>query len=89
MEIGRPLATVDRVAHPENADLSRSNGPKRKRDIDTIPPPNWDSFEIKSYLSRNLEMGINLDSSMPTLTTRERLYQCTFVQAQICEQPAM
>jgi radical SAM superfamily enzyme YgiQ (UPF0313 family) len=56
----------------------------RRRDVDTIPLPDWDSFPIRDYVGRHQTNGINLGRSMPLLGTRGCPFQCTF-----CSNPAM
>jgi radical SAM superfamily enzyme YgiQ (UPF0313 family) len=56
----------------------------RRRDVDTIPLPDWDSFPIRDYVDRHQTNGINLGRSMPMLGTRGCPFQCTF-----CSNPGM
>jgi radical SAM superfamily enzyme YgiQ (UPF0313 family) len=56
----------------------------RKRDVDAIPLPDWDSFPIREYIDRHQINGANLGLSMPLLATWGCPYQCTF-----CSNPGM
>jgi anaerobic magnesium-protoporphyrin IX monomethyl ester cyclase len=56
----------------------------RKRDVDSIPTPDWDSFPLREYIDRHQVNGANIGRSMPILGTWGCPYQCTF-----CSNPAM
>lgn len=56
----------------------------RKKDVDAIPLPDWDSFPIEEYIVRHQINGINLGRSMPLLATWGCPFQCTF-----CSNPGM
>jgi len=55
----------------------------RKKDVDAIAPPDWDSFPIEEYIARHQINGANMGRSMPLLATRGCPFQCTF-----CSNPA-
>jgi len=57
---------------------------ERRKDVDAIPLPDWDSFPIEQYIVRHQTNGINLGRSMPILGTRGCPFQCTF-----CSNPGM
>jgi len=56
----------------------------RKRDVDSIKPPDWDSVPIEEYIARHQINGANMGRSMPLLATRGCPFQCTF-----CSSPGM
>ncbi len=56
----------------------------RKRDVDSIPLPDWDSLPIREYIDRHQINGANIGRSMPLLATWGCPYQCTF-----CSNPGM
>lgn len=84
-EAGRPLAAVKGLAFREADGRVTSTGlSPRRRDVDALPPPDWDSFPIRQYIDRYQTNGINLGRSMPMLGTRGCPFQCTF-----CSNPGM
>ena len=56
----------------------------RKREVDEIPWPDWDSIPIREYIERHQINGANLGRAMPLLATWGCPYQCTF-----CSNPGM
>jgi radical SAM superfamily enzyme YgiQ (UPF0313 family) len=81
---GRPLRQVGGIAFRDGGEVVKTGLSPRKRDVDAIPLPNWDSFPIEEYVSRHQINGVNLGRSMPILGTRGCPFQCTF-----CSSPAM
>lgn len=59
----------------------------RNRNVDAIPPPAWELFDVPAYSKSNLTNGLQVDDSPPTIpimATRGCPYQCTF-----CTSPNM
>ncbi|MHC5210610.1 MAG: B12-binding domain-containing radical SAM protein [Planctomycetota bacterium] len=56
----------------------------RVRDIDGIPRPAWDLFDVKGYDSRRLINGPRRGFTMPILATRGCPYRCAY-----CSSPNM
>lgn len=81
---GKPMRGLGGIAFREGGQVVRTGLSARKRDVDAIPLPNWDSFPIGEYVSRHQINGVNLGRSMPILGTRGCPFQCTF-----CSSPAM
>jgi anaerobic magnesium-protoporphyrin IX monomethyl ester cyclase len=81
---GRPLGEVKGIAYREADRVVTTGLSPRRRDVDGIPLPDWDSFPIREYIDRHQTNGINLGRSMPILGTRGCPFQCTF-----CSNPAM
>jgi radical SAM superfamily enzyme YgiQ (UPF0313 family) len=81
---GRPPGEVKGIAFREHGRVVTTGLSARRRDVDTIPLPDWDSFPIREYVERHQSNGINLGRSMPLLGTRGCPFQCTF-----CSNPAM
>jgi len=81
---GRPLSEVKGLAYRENGRMATTGLSPRRRDVDTIAPPDWPSFPINEYIDRHQTNGINLGRSMPILGTRGCPFQCTF-----CSNPGM
>ena len=63
---GRPLEQVRGIAFRAGEEVINTGLSARKREVDSIPLPDWDSFPIEEYMSRHQINGINLGRSMPT-----------------------
>jgi radical SAM superfamily enzyme YgiQ (UPF0313 family) len=72
------------LAFREGGAVVRTGLSARRKDVDAIPLPDWDSFPIEEYIARHQINGINLGRSMPILGTRGCPFQCTF-----CSNPGM
>jgi anaerobic magnesium-protoporphyrin IX monomethyl ester cyclase len=81
---GRPLREVKGIAYREDGGVVNTGLSPRRRDIDAIALPEWDSFPIREYIERHQTNGMNLGRSMPILGTRGCPFQCTF-----CSSPGM
>ena len=81
---GAPLADVPGIAFHGEGGIVRTGLSPRRRDVDSIPLPDWDSFPIEEYIDRHQINGINLGRSMPILGTRGCPFKCTF-----CSNPGM
>jgi anaerobic magnesium-protoporphyrin IX monomethyl ester cyclase len=85
---GKPLEQVAGIAYRNpDGEIVRTERRQRIRDIDGIPWPAWDLFNVKAYASKNFTMGLQVDDqppSVPILATRGCPYQCTF-----CTSPQM
>lgn len=56
----------------------------RVREVDEIPTPAWDLFDVKGYDERGLVNGLHNGITMPILATRGCPYQCAY-----CSSPNM
>jgi radical SAM superfamily enzyme YgiQ (UPF0313 family) len=56
----------------------------RRKDLDDIPWPAWDLFDIETYNKYDLINGLNMGKTIPILATRGCPYQCTY-----CSNPGM
>jgi radical SAM superfamily enzyme YgiQ (UPF0313 family) len=82
---GRDWAAVPGVAYLDAKGGFHQTGlSARKRDVDVIPLPDWDSIPIGAYIDRHQLNGANIGRSMPLIATWGCPYQCTF-----CSNPAM
>jgi len=81
---GRPFDEVKGIAFRAQERVVSTGLSARRRDVDDIPLPDWDSFPIREYIDRHQSNGINLGRSMPILGTRGCPFQCTF-----CSNPGM
>jgi len=84
LDAGTPLEDVPGLAFKHNGRVINTGLSPRTQQIDSIPFPDWDSFPIEEYISRNQTNGLNMGRSMPILTTRGCPYRCTF-----CSSPDM
>ena len=81
---GRPPTEVKGLAFRDGARVVRTPPAPRRKDVDAIALPDWDSFPLEAYIARHQINGINLGRSMPLLGTRGCPFQCTF-----CSNPSM
>ena len=58
--------------------------PARTRDLDKIPWPAWDLFDIQTYTQHGFICGVDAGVTIPILATRGCPYQCTY-----CSNPGM
>jgi anaerobic magnesium-protoporphyrin IX monomethyl ester cyclase len=81
---GTSLREVKGIAFRDGEEVVNTGLSARKRDVDSIPLPDWDSFPVEEYISRHQYHGINLGRSMPLIGTRGCPFKCTF-----CSSPNM
>ncbi len=77
-------AGVKGIAYLEAGALRDNGLSARKRDVDAIPLPDWESLPIRRYIDRHQMNGANIGRSMPLVATWGCPYQCTF-----CSNPGM
>jgi anaerobic magnesium-protoporphyrin IX monomethyl ester cyclase len=65
-------------------DVVRNGPAERKKNIDEIPWPAWDLFELEVYDQYHYTTGNRYGRTVPILATRGCPYQCTF-----CSSPKM
>lgn len=80
----RSFRDIPGIAFLENGKLIHKGLSPRKKQVDEIPLPDWDSFPIEAYISTDQMNGLNMGRAMPLLATRGCPYQCTF-----CSSPSM
>ena len=84
-EQGKPLKDVKGIAFRDPSGQVNINERRpRIKDIDSIPLPSWDLFEIESYIQHNQPHGSSQGRFIPMLATRGCPFQCTF-----CTNPNM
>ena len=81
---GRPYRGLPGIAYRDGDRVVTNGLSPRKRQVDEIPLPDWDSFPIEAYMARHQMNGLNMGRSMPLLATRGCPFQCTF-----CSSPSM
>ncbi|OGS41797.1 MAG: hypothetical protein A2506_13355 [Elusimicrobia bacterium RIFOXYD12_FULL_66_9] len=78
-------AGVKGIAYLDAEGRFHDNGlSPRRRAVDEIPLPDWDSIPIREYIDRHQINGANIGRSMPLLATWGCPYKCTF-----CSNPGM
>ncbi len=86
---GRPLAGVDGIAFRDGGVAGGPTGaatrvhvnPRRarRRDVDALPRPAWQHFDVAGYAARGLSGGVGAELvTLPILATRGCPYQCTY-----------
>lgn len=85
LELQLDTTVIPGVAH-RAADGSVVKNPRRDRirNVDEIPWPAWEYFDIEAYSSNRLVSGIYYGKTVPILATRGCPYQCTY-----CSSPNM
>jgi radical SAM superfamily enzyme YgiQ (UPF0313 family) len=85
---GAPLDGVEGIAYKRRGgEVAFTPRRQRIREVDDIPRPAWDLFDIEAYIERNLTNGLQVAGArpaLPILATRGCPYQCTF-----CTSPQM
>lgn len=85
LEMGLDVTVIPGVVHRDREGKVQKN-PRRDRirDVDQIPWPAWEYFDIEAYSSNRLVSGIYYGKTVPILATRGCPYQCTY-----CSSPNM
>ena len=83
---GRELAEVEGlVVRSANGELERTRPRARIRDVDRLPRPAWQHFDLALYHRRALLSGLRKgNGTVPILATRGCPYRCTY-----CSSPKM
>jgi anaerobic magnesium-protoporphyrin IX monomethyl ester cyclase len=80
----QPFHGIKGIAFRDGAEIVNTGLSARRRDVDAIPLPDWDSFPIEEYTLRHQSNGLNLGRTMPLVATRGCPFKCTF-----CSSPGM
>lgn len=85
IELKLDITVIPGVAHRDAAGKVVKN-PRRDRirNIDELPWPAWELFDVEAYSSNRLVSGIYYGKTVPILATRGCPYQCTY-----CSSPNM
>ena len=85
LEIGLDLSVIPGIAYRDaKGELRKNPRRDRIRNVDEIPWPAWDLFDVKAYDDNRLVTGIYFGVTVPILATRGCPYQCTY-----CSSPGM
>ncbi|GAB4139108.1 MAG: hypothetical protein Fur0037_05200 [Planctomycetota bacterium] len=82
LELGLDTSVIPGLAWRDQKGEIRKN-PRRDRirNVDEIPWPAWDLFDVEAYSSNRLVTGIYYGKTIPILATRGCPYQCTYCSA--------
>jgi len=81
----RDLAGVVGLVYREGPAIRVNARRARRTEIDEIPPPDWESFDVAAYNAHGLVGGMDVKATtIPILATRGCPYQCTY-----CSSPNM
>ena len=85
IELKLDITVIPGVAH-RDAEGKVVKNPRRDRirNIDELPWPAWELFDVEAYSSNRLVSGIYYGKTVPILATRGCPYQCTY-----CSSPNM
>lgn len=82
---GHEIKNVNGIAYLDaNQKVTKTCGRRRKKEIDEIPWPDWESLPLNKYLDAGLGMAAQGIRSMPVLASRGCPFRCTF-----CSSPQM
>lgn len=87
LEMGTPVHEVKGIAYKAHGQVFETGERETIRNVDLIPTPDWDVFEISTYLARSHHHILRSDKlphpqeqmvSMPVTTARGCPFTCTF-----------
>ncbi|MDA0373116.1 MAG: radical SAM protein [Planctomycetota bacterium] len=85
LEIGLDVTVIPGIVYrDESGKVVHTPRRDRIRNIDEIPWPAWDLFDVAAYDDNKLVTGIHYGRTVPILATRGCPYQCTY-----CSSPGM
>jgi radical SAM superfamily enzyme YgiQ (UPF0313 family) len=77
-------ATIAGLCWRRGEEIVRNPRAGRTRDVDDLPWPAWELFDLEAYDENNFVTGIKFGKTVPILATRGCPYQCTY-----CSSPRM
>ena len=85
IEMGLDISVIPGIAYRDSSGALKKN-PRRDRirEIDKLPWPAWQLFDVRAYDDNKLVTGIHYGRTVPILATRGCPYQCTY-----CSSPNM
>jgi anaerobic magnesium-protoporphyrin IX monomethyl ester cyclase len=85
LELGLDYSIIPGIAYRTADGKARTNARRdRIKNVDELPWPAWEYFDIEAYSSNRLVSGIYYGKTVPILATRGCPYQCTY-----CSSPNM
>ncbi|HEB53247.1 MAG TPA: B12-binding domain-containing radical SAM protein, partial [bacterium] len=85
LELGLDHTVIPGIAfRKEDGSLQKNDRRDRIKNVDELPWPAWEFFDVEAYSSNRLVSGIYYGKTVPILATRGCPYQCTY-----CSSPNM
>ncbi len=84
LEMKADVSTIPGIAYRRDGEITITESRNRIRNVDEIPWPAWEMFDVKAYDENKLVTGIHYGVTVPILATRGCPYQCTY-----CSSPGM
>lgn len=85
LELGLDHTVIPGIAFRKpDGSLQKNDRRDRIKNVDEIPWPAWEFFDVEAYSSNRLVSGIYYGKTVPILATRGCPYQCTY-----CSSPNM
>lgn len=82
LERGDDLSSVDGIAYRIGTEVRVNRRRSRRLDVDDIPWPAWEAFDLKTYHDQRFFNGLySPHLTVPILATRGCPYQCTYCSA--------
>lgn len=78
LEQGGAPDNVEGVAFLRGGAFVETPRRARIRDLDALPWPAWDLFDVRAYYEQGHVLGVDTGMTMPILATRGCPYACTF-----------
>jgi len=78
---GRDTPAIAGLAFLDDGKVVRTAPRPPIEDVDTLPRPAWDLFDVRGYYDHKLIWGVDAGMTIPILATRGCPYGCTFCSA--------
>ena len=78
IEKGKSPNQVDGICRLSQNKYVKNSPRRRIKNVDQIPWPDWDVFNIEPYLDNSISFGASFGRNIPIMATRGCPYQCTF-----------
>lgn len=84
LKLQHPISEVKGIVYRSNGKLEKTEPRKRNRNLDNIPWPAWELFQLENYFKHKISFGVYRGRTLPVNATRGCPYECTF-----CSNPQM
>jgi anaerobic magnesium-protoporphyrin IX monomethyl ester cyclase len=78
IEKGKSPNQVDGICFLKDGQFVKNSPRKRIKNVNEIPWPDWEVFNIAPYLDNSISFGASFGRNIPIMATRGCPYQCTF-----------
>lgn len=72
------LSSINGIWYKKDGKIIATKDRRRIQNLDTIPLPAWELFDIESYIKQSLPGTTKIMRSMPMITSRGCPYECTY-----------